>query len=274
MHYFDNVDFSDDRVLRTPVFHQKIEDYLKLLTTPHPDSVIRAIDFISFNARANEEIFRYTLATLYNKYNTSKIMGYDAIFVHISEKYYMSGLAPWADSAFVADITKRVKELSTSLIGDKAKDFVLADTNNVRIPMYAVKAKYLILFFYEPDCGHCKKATPKMKALYDELHQYDIEVLGINIKTDVEEWKEFIHKYNLNWINVADPYHQSNFRSYYDVRSTPTIFLLDKDKTIIAKRLGPEQLRELLGQILKIQLPDVEWDDDKQDKEEDDEHKK
>lgn len=254
-HYFDNIDFSDDRMLRTPIFQQKIDDYLKLLTHPAPDSVIKSIDFILGKAKANDEMFRYCLATLYNKYNSSKIMGYDAVFVHISEKYYISGEAYWADSAFVADITKRVRELTPTLIGEKAINITLIDTLGMRIPLYSVNAKYTILFFYEPDCGHCKKATPKLKDLWLEMNQYGVEVYAVCIKTDIDEWKEFINKFELDWINVSDPYRQSNFRNFYDVRSTPVIYVLDEEKTIIAKRLSPEQVFDMLSDKLGLNLP-------------------
>ncbi len=269
-HFFDNIDFSDDRILRTPIYQQKINDYLKLLTSPHPDSVIRSIDFILDKARANEEVFRYTLASLYNKYNTSKIMGYDAVFVHISEKYYLSGDAPWADSTFIKEIADRIREISPTLIGEKAKNITLVDTLMRRIPLYSVNAKYTILFFYEPDCGHCKKATPKVLDVYHEFQQYGVEVYGVCTKTDIDEWKEFIIDFGTDWINVADPYHQSNFRNLYDVRSTPILYLLDEDKVIIAKRLGPEQMRKLLARKLGIELPDEEIEDDTGGKEKED----
>lgn len=272
-HFFDNIDFSDDRVLRTPIFHQKIEDYMKHLTLPHPDSLIKAIDFILDKTKASDELFRYTLATMYNKYNTSKIMGYDAVFVHISEKYYISGEAYWADSTFIADITKRVRELTPTLIGEKAKNITLVDTMLQRIPLYSINAKYTVLFFYEPDCGHCKKATPKVLDLYHEFQGLGVEVYSVCTKTDIDEWKEFIIEYETDWINVADPYHQSNFRNFYDVKSTPILYLLDQDKTIIAKRLSPEQMKKMLAEKLGVELPeeDPPSEEDKE-KEKDSKH--
>jgi hypothetical protein len=36
------------------------------------------------------------------------------------------------------------------------------------------------------------------------------------------------------------------FRQNYDVYQTPTIYLLDKDKRIIAKKISPEQVNDFL----------------------------
>lgn len=256
-HYFDFIDFSDDRFIRTPILEEKAMDYLDRLTVPHPDSINASIDFILSKAKANDEVYKFLLSSIFNKYNTTKLLGADGIFVHLVENYYAGGKAEWADSAFLEEVTKRAMELRTSLIGKKAVNVTLLDTMDQKIPLYSVNAKFLILFFYEPDCGHCKKETPKMLDLYHKYQQYGVEVYGACTKTDVEEWKKFINDYGLDWINVADPYTQSNFRYYYDVRSTPRIYLLDKDKKIlINKNIGVDQLEKVLRD--KLNLPPLE----------------
>jgi len=73
-----------------------------------------------------------------------------------------------------------------------------------------------------------------------------VEVLAINITTDAERWKEYINENEFDWINLMDSYNRSNFRYYYDVRSTPVVYILDRDKVIIAKKLDAGQVEEFI----------------------------
>jgi hypothetical protein len=105
IHFWDKVDFSDERLLRTPILQSKIKQYTSQLTPPLPDSIIASCDTIIEKSKANKEVFKYCVATLTNFYENSNIMGYDAVFVHLAEKYYLTDLAYWADSTLKAKIS-------------------------------------------------------------------------------------------------------------------------------------------------------------------------
>ncbi len=253
-HYFDNMDFSDERMLRTPIFHKKIMDYLEKLTPQVPDSIIRSAHYIIDKAKANKDVFRYCLVTISNKYETSNIMGMDAVFVDLAENYYMKGDAYWADSTLDAKIRKRVRELKPTLIGKTAPNMNLVDTLMRPVTLYGIKSDYVILYFYDPDCGHCKKKTPVLRKLYnDTLKNMGVKVLAVSIVTDVDKWKKFIKDNKLNWINAADPYLHDNFRAVYNINSTPKIFITDKNKKIIAKRLDVDQLVDFIKRHREIE---------------------
>lgn len=246
-HYFDYVNFNDERLIRTQFYHPKIERYFDKLIIPAPDTVIKECRLILEKTRNTEELFKYTLQMLFNKYNNSNIMGMDKVFVFFAENYYLNGNAPWADSTWLKKVDERVQELRPNLIGSKAKEIRLLSPDDNLISMHMINADYLVLFFYEPGCGHCRKATPKMKELSDKYWEKGVEVLGIYTQFDKEDWENFIEEQHLeNWINGWDPYNQSGFRLNYDVRSTPSIYLLDKNKNIIGKRIDVETLDKML----------------------------
>ena len=73
-----------------------------------------------------------------------------------------------------------------------------------------------------------------------------MEILAISTITDINKWREFVQKFELDWINLADPYYQSDFRQLYNVKTTPTIYILDQDKKIIAKDIGTDQIEDFL----------------------------
>jgi peroxiredoxin len=246
-HFFDNVDFSDERLLRSPILQSKIKTYTQQLTVPLPDSLIQAIDTIIIKARANKEVFKYCVATLANFYETSNIMGYDKIFVHLAEKYYLTKEAFWADSALQAKILERVMKIKPNILGVPAYDIHMPDTEMKMRRLYDVKAKYTILVFWDPTCSHCKTEVPKLAQYYDSVKvSKNIEVFSVGIESDVELWKKFIKDNKLNWINVSDLYNNTNFRNYYDIYSTPVIYLLDEKKNIIAKRLDTDKVRDFI----------------------------
>ena len=98
-HYFDNMDLQDDRLVRTSFFFQKVDYYMEKLTVQHPDSLIKSLDFILEKMKKDEaesaENFKYYLVHYFNKYAKSKIVGMDAVYVHLALNYYDNGLAPW-----------------------------------------------------------------------------------------------------------------------------------------------------------------------------------
>lgn len=264
-HYLDNVDFSDERLLRSPLIYNKVKTYTQQLTVPLPDSIIPSVDTIIFRSRANKEVFKYNVATLANYYETSNIMGYDKVFVHIAETYYLTDEAYWADSSLKAKIQERVNKIKPNILGTPAHDLVMLDTN-VQIKgntivqesmrykrLYDVKARYTVLIFWDPTCSHCKVEVPEMHHIYDSLKTkgVSIEVFAVGIESDPELWKKFIRDNKLNWINVTDPANQTRFRDFYDIYSTPVIFLLDEEKRIIAKRLDPQKALDFIARDLK-----------------------
>jgi hypothetical protein len=167
-HYFDNIDFSEEKMLRTPMFYNKIMDYLDKLTVKHPDSVAVSARHIIEKAKVNKEVFRYCVVTITYKYETSNIMGMDGVFVDLAEHYYLSGDAFWADSALIQKITDRVKALKPNLIGKTAPSLIVQDTLMKPFSLHQQKFDYALLYFYSPDCGHCKKKTPDLVDLYDK----------------------------------------------------------------------------------------------------------
>lgn len=246
-HFFDNVDFQDARLLRTAFFQKKIDRYFEKMILQAPDTIIKESKMLIDKAEGCDEVFRFLLQTIFNKYNNSDIMGMDKVLVFFGDNYYLNGRATWADSTWLEKLRERVEELRYNQVGNQAVELKLYTYNDEPVTISGVNAEYTVLFFFEPSCGHCKKATPKMKALADKFWERGVEVMGIYTQTDKKEWGDFIESQGLdNWINAWDPYNQSGFRLFYDIRSTPSIYLLDRGKKIIAKRIDVETLEKVL----------------------------
>ena len=251
-HYWDNFNLADDRMLRTPLFHKRLERYFKDIVYQHPDSIILAADEFINKTRENREVFKYSVWYLTYKFETSKIMGFDEIFVHMVDTYYAKGEAFWADSSTVRAMTKHANALRPILIGEKAPELILIDTAGKFVSLHHISAKYLVVLFYESDCGHCKKEITELKE-WMSVQEYGVQFFAVCTDTSLVKWKKFITLNKLNWINVnATRSITRDYHDLYDISMTPMLFLLDEKKKIIAKRLKAEQLIPFLENYDKI----------------------
>ncbi|PIY03823.1 MAG: DUF5106 domain-containing protein [Bacteroidetes bacterium CG_4_10_14_3_um_filter_31_20] len=246
-HYWDNIDFSDDRLLRTPFIETKMKEFFKNVVLTHPDSLTKEAIKVCELSRKNKYFFQYTVIYITNYFETSQIMGMDRVFVNLADKYYLSGECWWADSTLLSKMGERVNKIKPNMLGEIAPDLKMEDANEKWQQLKFVKADFTILVFWEPSCGHCKKEIPKLYELYKSIRDKGIEVFAVYTQNDTTEWKKFINEHAiLDWLNVYDKYHITNFRNLYDIYSTPVIYILDKNKKIIAKRIGVDQIEKFL----------------------------
>jgi len=256
-HYFDNIDFNDSRLLRTPILESKIDEYFdKVCYPPIPDTLCKEVDKVVNLSKGNYKMYRYVVQYLFNKYNNPKIMGMDRVFVYISDKYYLSGLATWAqsDTAFMKSIKDRVLHVRNNLIGEKAPELTLFDLQDKTVSLGSIESDYIVLYFFDTDCGHCQKIIPEWKKIYDEkkFASKGIKTILVETQIDKKKMSEFAEKYGVKDLQMLyDPYQTTNFRVLYDIYSTPVPYILDKDKKIIAKRIEPTVIADFLEKMLE-----------------------
>jgi peroxiredoxin len=249
--YWNNIDFSDERLVRTPVFHAKLNQFFTNVLIQVPDSIIKEADIIMGKARANSEVFKYALFFITNTFERSQIMGMDGVFVHMVENYYMTGEAEWVTPEQLQRISERAMALKPILIGKTAPDINMFKPDGSRLNLHSVKADFTILYFWDSDCSHCKRQTPVLRELHNKLNPKGVEVFAVNTEPDRDKWLEYVEQNGLHWINVNDPANRSGFREKYDIWSTPLLFVLDSDKRILAKKINIEQAEDLINREMQ-----------------------
>ncbi len=250
-HYFDNIDLTDTRLVRTPVLYNKLNTFFTNVIIQVPDSINREIDRVVALTNNNEEMFRFVVVYLFNHFRESQIMGHDAVMVKIADDFYLSGKADWATEDFLKDLRKDIDLLRFNLIGMQAMDLTMDTFEGIPRSLYDIKKDFTILYFWEPECGHCQEATPKLKEFYERNKDKGVEVFAVCTQNNREAWEKYINENTLTWINGWDPQRVSHFDFYYDVISTPTIYILDRNKKIIAKKLPVESLQEFIDNYRK-----------------------
>ncbi len=249
-HYFDNVDLSDEALLRTPVLHRKVMLYLDQIVPLIPDSQCKAAVRIIKAAQKNPLTFKYWAAQLLNKYARSRIMGMENVYVCIVDSFYARGLTPWVDSTTLSKILFDAQMIKYTMIGKVAPEIVLKDTAGRYRSLHEIPAKYTVLIFWDPDCGVCRREMPKLKKLYEKYKQDSVEVYAVYVNVERDKWIKYIREHQLDWINVEDVEMKHPFRYYYYIKGTPKIYLLDRNKRIIAKNITVEQLDQILARRL------------------------
>ncbi len=253
-HFFDGIDFSDSRLIYSPILKPRVDEYFSRRLIQVPDSLIPQVDKVLQMAEANHDVYSTVLSQLFNKYVEADIMGMEKVAIHIGEKYVLTGKAAWLDSAAVAKIKDFVEHNQYSLIGMQAKELKLQNLTGQFESIYSTNSPYLLLVFYEPNCGHCKEEVPKIYKVYEKYRNKGLRAMAVCGIYNYKEWADFVNQHKINnWMNVWDGYIGqenasvgSKFREYYNVYTTPQVYLLDKDKKIIGRRLNAEVLEKIL----------------------------
>jgi thiol-disulfide isomerase/thioredoxin len=279
-HFFDNIDFKDDRLVNFSTFEQRLDVYFgEQMMIPMADTILHyGIELIE-RLDKKSDMFQFVLTYLVQKYDKSKIMGHDKVWVMLAVKYFCPNLGNpnnlifWLTPDKLETFCEKANKLQHLVVGVRPHNLSLPDSTDQRwYSLYDLKSEYTILYFWDPECGHCKKETPKLARLYNEkLKERGVEVYAVGKATgdDFEKWKEFIRKNDMHFINVAitrrlfeqatkDPYQfipkytnvQSlQYQEYFDVIANPKVYVLDKDKKIIGKNLSIGQIEEFLDRL-------------------------
>lgn len=302
-HFFDHFDFKDDRLVNSPIFHSKLEYFFgKNMMIQHWDTVLYYSFKLCDQLNPKSKTFEYVVSWITSSYGKSNIMGMDKVYVLMADKYYCStnseGKSPafWVTEDKLKELCEKIPVQKNLVLGVKPPNLILRDSTDVKWKdFYSLKSDYTILYFWDPECGHCKKTTPKLETLYKQkFKNRNIEIFSVGkaVGEDFAKWKQFIRANNLTFINVAltetlykaamedarafvpryTTIESLNYQTTYDIFSTPRVFVLDKDKNIIAKNLSISQLEDLLDRLQNIKdapklfPPDPEEDEHMQSK--------
>ena len=265
-HYWDGVNFYDERLARTPFFEARLDKYFEQLVFPNADSVNKELDWMLGYASINEEMQRFLLLKFVNRYLNQKYMWEDAVFVHLFEKYFSQKTYPWLTEQGKKIITDRAYSLMANITGNPAANIELKDVNDKSISLYDIQSPFMVVTIWDPTCSHCKEMVPKLDSAYQATWKaMGVKMFAMAKETDgnKETWLSFIKQHKLtDWTHVYYSKEEEKKRveagipgysQLYDVQSFPTVYLLDKDKRIIAKKVTLEQINEILGYKLKNQ---------------------
>ncbi len=297
-HYFDHVDFTNDALVNSAIFHSKLEYYFSnKMMIQHWDTVNKYAFQLCDQLNPTSKMFEYCVSWITSHYGKSKQMGMDKVYIYMADRYYCSknkeGKSPafWMTEDKLKELCDKVVVQKNLVMGVVPPNLILKDTSDAKwVNMYAdLDAEYTVLYFWDPECGHCKKITPKLQTLYAQKFKdrgIEIYSVGKAVGDDFEKWKKFIRDNKLEFINVAvteslytaakqdarqfipkyTTIESLNYQSTYDIYATPRIFVLNKKHEIIAKQISISQLEDLMDRLQnKTDLPKIFPPDEEED---------
>lgn len=247
--YWKNTALNDERLLRTPVIFNKLQTFITKLTPQVPDSIIKYADYVINRTMGCKECFKFVSNWIAIEYEKPKMLGGDAILVHIVDKYFTDELAFWyADTPKeLSKIRKKVNDMRPSLVGNIGQDLRCRNINGQYEDLYSLTTPYKIVFMYSYSCHHCQERAPLLKPVVDQLKGV-VDVYALCLDPEEPRWREFVQKYNMQSLhNVIDPNLESRYYRKYHVDITPELYVLDKNNKIIAKDLHPNQVAEIIS---------------------------
>jgi peroxiredoxin len=250
-HFFDNVDLTDERLVRTPILQARLNTFFTNVLIQSPDTINKEIDKLIDKVKGNYKVYQFVAVYLFNHFRESEVMGHDAVLVKLADDIYLSGKADWVSAEFKEDLRKQVDRLRPNLIGVKAQNLIMDSYKGRFVSLYDIEKDFTVLYFWEPDCGHCAEATPKLKAWYDKAKDSGVEVFSVCTTSDKTKWQKYIEEHKLDWINGWDPDRRTNYGYYYNIEATPTIYILDRNKTIIAKKISVDDIPSFIDNYRK-----------------------
>jgi peroxiredoxin len=250
--FWDNYDFTDVRLLRTPVYHNKLVKYLNTMFYQRGDSLLRGAKFILEKAdKGDKEIFSYTVNYLLLTYEKPHVMGGENIFSYTVDHYFTREKAFWTDTVNIIRAKMRSDLMKASLLGETSQDLKCKNDKGEYVSLYSIKKPIRVLYLYNPDCEHCQKETPKLKALYDKWKSRGLEVYALNVAGEYDKWYNYIKELQLDWVNVIDPKFESHYDRKYYYTDTPSVYVLDSNNKIVAKQLMSDNLESIFEEMIE-----------------------
>lgn len=254
-HFIDNIELSDPITIVLPMSHQILVDYFDKVVILKPHLINSKLDSV-FNVMGyKSDLFKYYLPFFHKKYSTPFQKWVDDTYIHITNNYYTKEIAPWLSEKTIDYVEYQVKMKSSTLIGKTIPDIVLQTQDDQNIRLLDIEAEYIVLFFWRPGCSRCKYALPSLIDLNERSKNKGVKIISACTRqgSDIENCWEGVKKEKMHDFayNLADKTGKTGFLRKFNIAGLPMIYILDKDKKIIDKKVAHSLLSHVFEELLK-----------------------
>jgi len=248
--FFKNYDFSSEGLTRTPVLPSLINRYYTLFPPADTAAANSAVEFILNKAIVNKKVYQFTMRTMFNYFQDTKMPYALHSFLYLAQNYYLTGKADWIEEDFRKEVADKITRIKKNRIGEKLNFPSMEKLDGAVFNIDKVRNKFFVLYFWDVNCFRCKKDIPALRELEWEYRKEDIKVIAIYTGDNRFEWKKFVDEYDMDWVNVWDPHNMSLYRENLNVTQTPQYYLIDIQHVIVDKGYTVSQLRDFLQDFM------------------------
>lgn len=250
-HFLDNVDLADSRLLRTPVYTQKISVYLEQMVSRQPDKLCKAVDFL-IEKTNNDAICRpFMIQYLFEKYHNLKKQAIEEyVYLYIIEHYFLKSSNPAMSNDDLALINREYTRLKPVSLFEPAPAIEMTDIRGLPYNLQKSDGEKFILFFYNYDCSLCERITPELIKLKARYNYLNIKLIAICLGDEKQKWTEYVTSKNMSMaINLFEPEKAKSLAQNFNLSYTPTLFILNKNYEIEQKNITVAFLENYLFKL-------------------------
>ena len=247
--FFSEVDFNDLSLIPTNVLTTKIIDFLSIQQSPGQNhdqqimSIILGIDNVLYRSAVNFEMYEFVFQYLIEGFNE---LGYEDVVDYMTRIPYSEELKcdedQYNELLYIVEFNSRVK------VGSQAENISGQTIFDEEFDMYDIDNDYIIVYFWSYTCDHCRENIKQLKTFLE--NNPDFSMVAVSVKGDLKKIKNYVKKYKVNSYYYYDGLEwNSPHVSNYAVTSTPTFYVLDKNKNIIYKPFDFEELVQFVNII-------------------------
>jgi thioredoxin-related protein len=249
LHYLDNLNLNDERLIYTPIIPEKINYYFEKIISQHPDTIAKEIEKIYLSIE-NKEVSKFFLASQLEKYRRMKNKAYqEYIYFQMISNIYLQGKTPWESQEQLIKLKKELDKIKPTLINQPAPELNLPGIASAKNNLASIDSDYTLLIFWDIDCPMCQRIIKDINRTVTSFNYLSIKVFTICLNNDFEKWSSYSLKYlPKTWINTIQ-LTTSGPSETYGISKTPTLYLLDRNKKIIQKNITNAELENIFLNI-------------------------
>lgn len=247
-HYWDHYSLADTAFIHSNQTEQLFADFLDALQYTDSNVCTNALQNMMTYMEANETAYGH-FCFLSEKYL------YDPNSPMRNEDYYIVVLEQMIASPRLTEYDKirpadQLQQARKNRPGMTATDFTYITPTGEVSKMSRLKAEFTLLFFYDPDCTNCKeneRILSEVPLVLNLQKEGRLRILAVYPDDNKKEWLLNASKMPEGWIIGWNKQGDIRSQQLYDIRATPTLYMLDKQKKVIVKDAPLEKIIQHLS---------------------------
>lgn len=242
--YWDDVDFNDTTLIGTNRLSDKLIRYFYSFTDGDEqrfDSLsIAGAKVLLGKAKVNMLMYEYILEFALNGYsNMGRTQVVDCL---LNYPMLSEGEIPIEEGYRLDSISEPYQRVR---VGAKAPDYSGVTIDGKQYGIYDSKAERIVVVFWSTDCEYCHDFLNEIRRNLDLKSRF--ELVTFALADGEQEVKRNVKKMRLPGYHFYDElrWDSKAFLDYH-VASTPTVFVLDADRTILCKPYDWYELKQWL----------------------------
>ena len=234
--------------------HSSVTRYLQTLLEKPVGAINQDVDrLIDSVGIQHPELQSKVAGIAFDFFTDSPVMGHEAVAVHIADNWFLNDRLKLENESLYPLIRTYVEFNRSSLVGADAPELVMESIDSLRVSVRETESPYKVLFFYDTDCSTCRREAPLLADLVRNYHGEHLTLFAIYTQGNRDAWESYvrevfsdIHNPDVSVVHLWDPEAETGFHQKYAVLSTPMLFLLDQQNTILGRRLDADALSQML----------------------------